>query len=228
MTELGSILNRSSPNTLVIGDEICRGTEHISGNSIVATAIMQLAETNTSFIFATHLHELATIPEVINLENVKMYHIGVSYDEKNDCIIFNRKLEEGSGEPIYGITVAKYIIKDPKFISIANKIKNDLLKRNSEMVGEKKSRYNSEIYVYECNLCGKRNTKGYVNELETHHINHQKDCEDGFVKKKQHLQKDGKANLIVVCQQCHDKIHNNEIDVEGYVMTSKGKQIIKK
>jgi DNA mismatch repair protein MutS len=226
MTELGSILNRSSPNTLVIGDEICRGTEHVSGNSIVATAIIQLAETNTSFIFATHLHELASIPEVNNLSNVKMYHIGVSYDEKNDCIIYNRKLEEGSGEPIYGITVAKYIIKDPKFINTANKIKNDLLKRNTDLVGDKKSRYNSEIYVYECNLCGKTNTKGYVNELETHHINYQKDCENGFVKKKPHLQKDMKANLIVVCQNCHDKIHNGELNVEGYVMTSKGKQLI--
>jgi len=226
MTELGSILNRSSPNTLVIGDEICRGTEHVSGNSIVATAIIQLSETNTSFIFATHLHELSTIPEVTNLTNVKMYHIGVAYDEKNDCIIFNRKLEEGSGEPIYGITVAKYIIKDPKFINVANKIKNDLIKRNTDLIGEKKSRYNSEIYVYECNLCGKKNTKGYVNELETHHINHQKDCENGFVKKKPHLQKNTKANLIVVCQGCHDKIHNGELNVEGYMMTSKGKQLI--
>jgi DNA mismatch repair protein MutS len=227
MTELGSILNRSSPNTLVIGDEICRGTEHVSGNSIVATAIMQLSETNTSFIFATHLHELATIPEVINLTNVKMYHIGVSYDEKNDCIVYNRKLEEGSGEPIYGITVAKYIIKNPKFINTANKIKNDLIKRNTDLIGDKKSRYNSEIFVYECNLCGKKNTKGYVNELETHHINHQKDCENGFVKNKKHLQKDAKANLIVVCQGCHDKIHNGELSVEGYIMTSKGKQLIK-
>jgi len=226
MTELGSILNRSSPNTLVIGDEICRGTEHVSGNSIVATAIMQLSETNTSFIFATHLHELSTIPEVTNLTNVKMYHIGVSYDEKNDCIIFNRKLEEGTGEPIYGITVAKYIIKDPKFINTANKIKNDLIKRNTELVENKKSRYNSEIFVYECNLCGKKNTKGFVNELETHHINHQKDCKNGFVKNKPHLQTNTKANLIVVCQSCHDKIHNGELHIEGYMMTSKGKQLI--
>jgi DNA mismatch repair protein MutS len=226
MTELGSILNRSGPNTLVIGDEICRGTEHVSGNSIVATAIIQLSQANTSFIFATHLHELSTIPEVIALDNVKMYHIGVSYDEHNDTIIYNRKLEEGTGEPIYGITVAKYIIKDPQFINTANKIKNDLLKRNSELVSNKKSRYNSEIFVYECQLCNKRNTQGYISELETHHINHQKDCENGFVKKKQHLQKNAKANLIVVCNSCHDKIHNGTLSVEGYVMTSKGKQIV--
>jgi DNA mismatch repair protein MutS len=228
MTELGSILNRSSPNTLVIGDEICRGTEHVSGNSIVATAIIQLSKTNTSFIFATHLHELATISEIQNLTNVKMYHIGVSYDEETDTIIYNRKLEEGSGEPIYGITVAKYIIKDPLFINTANKIKNDLIKRNTDLIGNNKSRYNSEIFVYECNLCGKKNTKGYVNELETHHINHQKDCENGFVKNKKHLQKNAKANLIVVCQSCHDKIHKGELIVEGYVMTSKGIQIINK
>lgn len=228
MTELGSILSRSGPNTLVIGDEICRGTEHVSGNSIVATSIIHLANSETSFIFATHLHELATIPEVKELENVKMFHIGVSYDEKTDTIIYNRKLLEGTGEPIYGITVAKYIIKDANFINTANKIKNQLLKREEDIISNKKSKYNSEIFVYECQLCKKRNTKGYVSELETHHINFQKDCENGFVKNKQHIQKDAKSNLIVVCNKCHDKIHNGELSVEGYVMTSKGKQILSK
>jgi len=230
MIELDSIINRSDNNTLVIGDEICRGTEHVSGNAIVAASILQLAEADVSFIFATHLHELGQIKQIQNLDNVKMFHLAVDYDEKNDAIIYNRKLQEGSGEPIYGVTVAKHIIKNKKFTQIANEIKNDLLKRPSnELVPlNSSSRYNSKLMVYECQICKKQNSKGHATELETHHINHQKDYDGDFIdkKNKSHIKKNDMSNLVVLCQYCHDKVHNGEIVIDGYVMTNKGRKII--
>lgn len=232
MMELDSIINRSNNNTLVIGDEICRGTEHVSGNAIVAASIIQLANEKVSFIFATHLHELGQIKQVQDLENVKMYHLAVDYDNTTDTIIYNRKLQEGSGEPIYGVTVAKHIIKNKEFTLLANEIKNDLLKRpQDELIPvNSKSRYNSKLIIHECQLCGKQNTKGYVNELETHHIHHQKDCDGKFVNKKNksHIKKNDMSNLAVLCQECHDKVHNDEIEIDGYVMTNKGRKIINK
>lgn len=225
MTELNAIMKRADKYTLVIGDEICRGTEHISGTSIVATAIIKLAEKNASFIFATHLHELMQIKEINALKNVKPFYLKVQYDHKNDLLIYDRNLAPGSGEQIYGIVVAQYIIKEKEFVDTANKIKNELLESYDSMISGKTSRYNSDIVVSECEICHKKDKKSNM-ILETHHINHQKDCENGVVKNKKHLKKNDKGNLIVICQKCHDKIHNNEINVGEKKMTSKGKRLI--
>jgi DNA mismatch repair protein MutS len=100
------------------------------------------------------------------------------------------------------------------------------------MISGKKSRYNSEVYVYKCQLCEKNTIKGDVLPLETHHINFQKDCTEGKNSKvnkenKDHILKNSSANLIVICDDCHNKIHDGEINIKGTVMTSKGKKIIK-
>uniref|UniRef100_A0A6C0ECV4 DNA mismatch repair proteins mutS family domain-containing protein n=1 Tax=viral metagenome TaxID=1070528 RepID=A0A6C0ECV4_9ZZZZ len=225
MTELNAILKRANKKTLVIGDEVCRGTEVISGNAIVASTIVKLSQKETTFIFATHLHELVNIDEVKELVNVKAYHLSTEYDPKKDILIYDRLLKEGSGDTIYGITVAKYIIQDMDFMNLTNKIKNNLNSSYGKIVSGKKSKYNSDVYVYKCELCGRPDLNGEFSPLETHHINYQKDCKDGFVVDKPHIQKNAKANLVVICESCHDKIHSGELSVKGYTMTSGGKKI---
>jgi DNA mismatch repair protein MutS len=226
MVEINAILKRADEFTLVIGDEVCRGTEHISGNAIVATTIMKLAEAKSSFIFATHLHEIMTLNEIKKIETVKAFHLYISYDEKTKSLIYDRKLKEGSGEQIYGITVARYIIQDTDFIDTAMRIKNELLESHDSMISGKTSKYNSNVLVYECHLCGKKDKNAHLSNLETHHINFQKDCDGNFVKNKKHLKKNQEANLIVLCGECHDKIHDGKIKLNGYTMTSNGKNII--
>ena len=68
-----------------------------------------------TFVMATHLHGLVNIKKVMNLTNVKMFHLTVEYDNVNDVLIFNRLLKEGSGDSFYGLTIAKYIMKDDAF-----------------------------------------------------------------------------------------------------------------
>lgn len=231
IVELNSILKRSNKSTLVIGDEVCRGTEHISGNSIVAATLLKLSDIGSTFVFATHLHELMEIDELKDKNNIKAFHLSVEHDEKMDRLIYDRELKPGSGERIYGITVAKYIIRDNAFIAKALEIKNKLLNRDptSSTISSKKSRYNSQLLMDSCYMCGKKNTdKGTASILETHHINHQKDCEDGFVKNKPHIKKNQIFNLMVLCQTCHDKIHNENIEIDGVHMTSNGKKVIVK
>jgi len=225
MVELKAILKRATPKTLVIGDEVCRGTEHISGNAIVATTIINLAKSNSSFIFATHLHELAQMDRIKNLDKVKSYHLSISYDPLKDEIVYDRVLKEGSGDNIYGITVARHIIHDKEFIDLALEIKNELLETHNSMISGKTSRYNSELLIYQCQVCGEKEKTGKISSLETHHINFQKDCENGFVKNKPHIKKNDKANLMVLCNECHDKLHSNEINISGTVMSSSGKKI---
>lgn len=227
MVEVNAILKRSGKNTLVIGDEVCKGTEHISGNALVASTILKLAQTGSTFIFATHLHEIMQIKRIQELPNVKAFHLGVTYDEKSDSLIYDRTLKEGSGNQLYGITVAQFIIHDKEFIDTALEIKNDLLETYDSMVGSgKTSNYNTNVIAYKCNVCNKRDKKMCVAFLETHHIGFQKDCVNGFVGNKKHIKKNQESNLAILCQECHDKVHNNEITIDGYKMTSAGKTLI--
>jgi DNA mismatch repair protein MutS len=221
MVELNTIIKRANCNSLIIGDEICRGTEHISGNAIVASTIVTLSRLNAKFIFATHLHELVHLESIKSLDNVKAFHLSVDYDQKSDTLIYDRRLKEGSGDKIYGILVAKYIIQDKNFMDLTLQIKNELTNNFSSMISGKTSRYNSSVLMMECEICKKKNVP-----LESHHINFQRDCDENKrVKNKKHIGKDSKANLTVICEECHDKIHSNEIEINKKIKTSKGVKI---
>lgn len=226
MLELKAILKRADPFTLVIGDEVCRGTEHISGNAIVASTIINLAKVNASFIFATHLHEIAKMERIKQINTIKPYHLSVTYDHDTDTLIYDRQLKEGQGEEIYGITVAKYIIQDNDFLNTALEIKNELLKSYDSLISGKTSKYNSQVFIHQCQICGKKEVDGLISELHTHHINFQKDCDSGLVKKKKHLRKNDKANLVVLCVECHENIHHKGLDIEKIIQTSKGNKIL--
>jgi DNA mismatch repair protein MutS len=221
MNELRTILKKANSKSLVIGDEICRGTEYLSANAIVATSILKLIDLRAKFLFATHLHELADIEQIKSLDMIKFYHLSV--EKQGDELVFNRKLTEGTGEQIYGITVAQYILDDPLFISKAIELKNGLLEKsgtNTKLVSDKKSLYNKEIYMDNCTICGSEK------KLEAHHINWQKDFtlgSNGLINnKKKHILKDSKANLIVLCSDCHDNLHSKNFTIEGLVKTSNG------
>jgi DNA mismatch repair protein MutS len=77
MTELRAILKRASPKTMVLGDEVCRGTENISAISLVTSTIERLSKTGSNFIFATHLHKVAEMESIKMLDNVKAFHLTV-------------------------------------------------------------------------------------------------------------------------------------------------------
>lgn len=227
MTELRAILRRAGSKTLVIGDEVCRGTEHISGNALVAATIVRLANTGSNFMFATHLHEIAEMKQIQKLKNVRPYHLVVDYDEENDLLIFDRKLKEGPGEKVYGIKVARFIIDDTDFIKLAQQIKNEIIDQPNKLLMTTQSKYNKDVYVDSCMICGTKADPNseYNNNLDTHHINFQKDCKDGFVKDKTHIKKNGKGNLIVLCKKCHHDVHHGKLVINGYVSTSKGRKV---
>lgn len=223
MIETRAIINRSGPKTIVIGDEVCRGTEYISGNSIVAATLIHLSQSGSSFIFASHLHEIPTLKRIKELKNIKCYHLTVEVDDREN-LIFDRQLKEGQGTTMYGIIVAKHIIKNDEFIKLAQELKCELLKNPNQILHTKTSKYNSKLYVDECGLCGvKISLDKFGGYLDTHHINEQQHCKDGFVIHKPHLKKNSKANLVLLCKECHQKEHNNELSILGYKQTSNGR-----
>jgi len=224
LTELSSILKRSDKNTLVIADEIAHGTEHLSQQIITLSTIIHLSETKTSFITATHLHEIVDTIWLNSLNNVKCYHLHVSYNEKANTLIYDRQLALGSGENFYGLHIAKYVINDENFIKLANNIKNEISSKT--LISEKTSNYNSNIYMTKCMICSKIPLENEL-PLETHHIEFQSKCDkNGFTENKPHIKKNDKVNLCVLCHDCHvmiDKpVNNKQLKIYGYNETLEG------
>jgi DNA mismatch repair protein MutS len=214
MMELIAILKRNDSNTLVLGDEICRGTEEKSANIIVTYMLEVLEKYNTSFITATHLHQIAEMESVKKLKNVKSMHLKVEYDDENQKLIYSRTLCEGQGDKYYGVQVAKYLMRDDYF----NKRTKEL-EEEYENINIKKSRYNANVLMTKCEICETHK------KLEYHHINFQKDFTDGILKDKPHIMKDAKYNGVVLCQSCHDKVDRNEIIINGWIETSEGREL---
>jgi len=215
MMELMAILKRNDNHTLMIGDEICRGTEEKSANIIVCYMLETLAKSGSSFITATHLHKIANLDSVKKLPRLKAKHLKITYDHKNDLLIYDRHLSDGQGDTFYGLQVAKFLMKDNWF----NERTGQILKEFDNEVEDKSSKYNSNIIVNCCEIC-KSKTK-----LETHHIVWQKDFDDnGFNNKKFYLQKNNTSNLVVLCASCHDKVDRDEIIINGWIETSLGKK----
>jgi DNA mismatch repair protein MutS len=121
MVETANILNNATDRSLVILDEIGRGTSTFDGISIawaVAEFIHDGPQGRPLTLFATHYHELTELSAV--KERVKNYHVAVR--EWNGRIIFIRKLEEGISSHSYGIEVAKLAGIPPEVLRRAREI----------------------------------------------------------------------------------------------------------
>lgn len=218
MSELRTILQKSTDKSLVIGDELCSGTESVSAISLVTAGITQLSKRNASFIFATHLHELSQLDEItVDLKNVTIKHLSVKYDRTNNSIIYDRILKDGSGDTLYGLEVCQSLDLDSNFLKIANDIRRKLINTSSEIVRNKKSHFNSSVYKDECYIC-----KTQADDI--HHIEHQSDADQNGMINGFH--KNVPFNLIPLCKKCHDAVHNNDLSIQGYVQTSSGKTVI--
>jgi DNA mismatch repair protein MutS len=104
MTEAAGILNAATPRSLVLLDEVGRGTATFDGLAI-AWAVVEYLQTHTKVktLFATHYHELTELADL--LPGVRNYHVSVK--ESGSNIIFLRKVERGSADKSYGVEVAR-------------------------------------------------------------------------------------------------------------------------
>jgi DNA mismatch repair protein MutS len=104
MTETAVILNTATPRSLVILDEIGRGTATYDGLSLAWAVVEHISTTTRAkTLFATHYHELTELAE--HLEGVRNLQVAVK--EAGDKIIFLRKVEPGKADRSYGIEVAR-------------------------------------------------------------------------------------------------------------------------
>ena len=141
MTETATILHNATPRSLILLDEIGRGTSTFDGLSIawaVAEYLHNSPEHSAKTLFATHYHELTELAE--KLPGAKNYRVTAS--EKNGEIVFLHKLESGKASKSYGIAVAQLAGLPPTCIARAKEVLAKLEQYELAVFSGKKS--NSE------------------------------------------------------------------------------------
>ena len=119
MTEVAAILNTATPSSLVLLDEVGRGTATFDGLSIAWAVVEHLSsDTQARTLFATHYHELTELADL--LPGVKNMH--VSARRLRTGIVFLRRVETGSADKSYGIEVARMAGLPPAVIARAREI----------------------------------------------------------------------------------------------------------
>jgi DNA mismatch repair protein MutS len=226
MSELRVILRMADTHTLVLGDELCSGTEMDSAISIFVAGLQHLYRAGASFIFATHLHEIAGYSEIREMApRLRLAHMRVFYDKSRDTLVYDRKLQDGAGESMYGLEVCKSLHLPDDFLENANtirvKYRGVSMKTPTASILDDAvpSRYNAAKLRRLCELCEK------ARGTEVHHLQHQESADaNDFIG---HIHKNHPANLASICEDCHREIHTTGVE-HVKVKTGKGVRIVAK
>jgi DNA mismatch repair protein MutS len=133
MVELANILNNATPKSLILLDEIGRGTSTFDGYSIaraVVEFIHNRGRVGVRSLFATHYHQLTSLEG--SLKRVRNYHIAVK--EEGHDLVFLRKIVPGATDKSYGIHVARLAGVPLKVTQRAKEVLNEV---ESESLGHK-------------------------------------------------------------------------------------------
>jgi DNA mismatch repair protein MutS len=133
MTETAAILHTATPRSLILLDEVGRGTSTYDGLAIAWAAIEYLhARTRAKTLFATHYFELTELAD--QLTGVKNYHVSVK--ETGGGIVFLRKVEPGAADRSYGIEVAKLAGLPNEVIERAREVLNEHENAERQLMGQ--------------------------------------------------------------------------------------------
>jgi DNA mismatch repair protein MutS len=201
MSELRTILNMADENSLVLGDELCSGTESDSALSIFTAGLEHLHSVQSTFLFATHFHEVIHYDEIKSLDRLKLMHMEVFYNEATKELEYGRKLKDGAGESMYGLEVCKSLNLPEDFLQRALNIRLKYNKEQQGVLTQASSHYNAKKIKGNCEIC-KLNRA-----TEMHHLQHQSHANNRNYIDTFH--KNHPANLIRICEDCHNQIHKS-------------------
>ena len=148
MSEVADIVKHATKQSLVILDEVGRGTSTFDGISI-ARAVAEYISTSKSLgcktLFATHYHELIALEQ--ELSGVKNYSVAVK--RRGDDIKFLRKIVRGGADESYGIEVAKLAGLPPKIISRAKELLSELEKKTLTLTEQSSNKQQTDQISFE-------------------------------------------------------------------------------
>jgi DNA mismatch repair protein MutS len=203
MSELQVILKNADAGSMILGDELCSGTETQSALSIFVAGLMDLHAKGSAFLFATHFHEIVKYDEIVALDRLSLKHMAVHYDRERDCLVYDRVMRDGPGDNMYGLEVCKSLHLPTAFLDQAFAIRNKYFPEKEGTLGMKVSRYNSQKIRGMCERCGTEMS------TETHHLEEQANADiHGFIEGTA-VHKNHAANLMALCEKCHLEIHRS-------------------
>ena len=201
MSELRVILRTATDRSLILGDELCSGTEMDSAIAIFVAGLSHLHRVGCTFLFATHMHEINGYDEVRLLTNMCMKHLTVTYDKARDTLIYNRKLADGPGASMYGLEVCKALHLPDAFLEFANavRLRHRAPPCDIGILSFEPSHFNAHKLKGVCERCCLELAQ------EVHHLLPQKDADAmNYIG---HVPKNHVANLMALCTRCHDEVH---------------------
>jgi DNA mismatch repair protein MutS len=213
MLEFREILRYADAQSLVLGDELCSGTESLSATALVAAGVERLVQQRAKFVFATHLHDLVTLPDLKQVKGVVPVHLQVHYDIASDLLVYDRNLMKGSGSSLYGLEVCRALNLPSGYLERATTLRNIL---SGEQVPHLSS-YSSNAVVDVCHICGSSSS------LEIHHIRPQKEEQQA---KEEGVSLHSSGNLVCLCAKCHDAYHAGRIHITGWQEIEGGRRLV--
>jgi DNA mismatch repair protein MutS len=171
MIETANILNTATPKSLILLDEIGRGTSTFDGLSLAWAIVEYIANTkriNAKTLFATHYHELTDLEEIF--PSVKNFNIAVK--EWNDEMIFLRKIERGGADKSYGIQVAKLAGIPEKVIKRATQILGNLERQElspqglSAVAKHQLKRDNEQLDIFDALISQSKKSESVLEEIK--------------------------------------------------------------
>lgn len=160
MSEVANILNNATKNSLLILDEIGRGTSTFDGLSIAWSVLEYIAnKIESKTLFATHYHELTELEGRIS--GIKNYCVKV--EEQEDSIVFLRRIVLGSADKSYGTFVAKIAGLPQEVLNRSNEIMEVLDKSEITKYNKLKDK-NNEVVDYGSNM-HRNQTRNIINEI---------------------------------------------------------------
>jgi DNA mismatch repair protein MutS len=217
MSEMREFLDTAGRGTMILGDELCNGTESQSAKAIVAAGIDWLADRGARYFFATHLHGLLDVLPPAEDLALKVWHLRVEYDAQRDRLIYQRSLRPGPGSTLYGLEVARAMHLPVAFLEKAHKYRRALIGTVNEEEATASS-WNSAVVRRICEVCGHE----IVRDLEVHHIRPRAEARSTGSRFADGAARDDMRNLVVVCQGCHDAHHAGKITIGPLQQTSAG------
>ena len=201
MSELRVILRTATSSSLILGDELCSGTEMDSAIAIFVAGLTQLHKVGCTFLFATHMHEINGYDEVRILTKMCMKHLTVFYNKGKDALVYGRKLADGPGASMYGLEVCKAMHLPDDFLEFANavRLRHRAPPSDIGILSFEPSHFNARKLKGVCERCAVELAQ------EVHHLLPQKDADSqNYIG---HVPKNHVANLMALCTRCHDEVH---------------------
>ena len=215
-SELLRILKTSTHRSMVLGDELCSGTEQYGAEAIVASSILTLLKRNVSFVFATHWHRLRDLPDLRSHPSLVWNHLRVDCDESGRMIMY-RTLQDGPGPRGYAIEYMKNMGADIEMIEGAIKIRSRITSEEFALQsvrswngGGEDTAWNSKARINSvCEICKTNPTE------ETDHIIPRENAHnDGGIQGYGSVHHG--SNLVGLCKGCHQKKTRGLIKILGY------------